>query len=291
MTYAKYIGNQPVALRLDGLRNDGLDLNADGTSDPTEENDSDDSIENAIAGGGNDRLFGDAGDNRLVGSGSDDLLEGGLGSDTLDGRTGTDTITYAGRTENLAIILDNARNDGSDTNGNGGSSTLEEGDEDQSIENAIGGSGNDRVTGNARSNTVRGMDGNDIVDGGPGGDTVDGGNGTDTMFYGFRAAGDPVAILLDGARNDGSDPNGNGVSATDEENDRDIAIENATGGSGNDRLTGNVSLNVLDGRAGDDIIRARDFTALIDQLLCSTGIDSTTSDPSDNRVGCEVALP
>ena len=281
MTYAKYIGSQPVVLRLDGLANDGT----------AGENDRDDSIENAIAGGGNDTVVGDGGDNRLVGSGGDDLLEGGLGSDTLDGRAGTDTITYAGRTENLAILLDNARNDGSDPNGNGGSSVTEEGDEDQSIENAVAGAGNDRVTGSARSNTIRGGDGNDVMDGGPGGDTIDGQNGTDTMFFGFRAAGDPVAVLLDGARNDGSDPNGNGVSAVGEENDRDIAIENATGGSGNDRLTGNTALNVLQGRAGDDILRGRDFTALADQLDCSTGNDSTTSDPSDHRIGCEIALP
>ena len=281
MTYAKYAGSQPVTLRLDGLANDGT----------MGESDHDVGIESAIAGGGNDVLVGNAGDNRLVGSGGNDVLEGGLGSDTLDGRAGIDTMTYAGRTENLAIILDNARNDGADTNGNGGSSTLEEGDEDQSIENAIGGSGNDRVTGNARSNTVRGGDGDDVVDGGPGGDTVDGGNGTDTMFYGFRSAADRVAVILDGARNDGSDPDGNGVSAAGEENDRDVAIENATGGSGNDLLTGNPSLNVLDGRTGNDLLRGRDFTALVDRLLCGLGSDSTTSDPSDDRVGCEVVLP
>jgi len=57
------------------------------------------------------------------------------------------------------------------------------------IENAFGGSGNDRLTGNAVANrleggaghdTLAGMDGDDILVGGTGNDHLDGGNGNDT---------------------------------------------------------------------------------------------------------------
>jgi len=57
------------------------------------------------------------------------------------------------------------------------------------IENAIGGSGNDLLNGNASANRLDGGGGDDVINGssgddqitgGPGNDTVDGGNGTDT---------------------------------------------------------------------------------------------------------------
>ncbi len=58
------------------------------------------------------------------------------------------------------------------------------------IENAKGGAGNDKITGNAVDNTlvgnagndlIRGVEGNDFLDGGSGNDTLDGGTGLDTM--------------------------------------------------------------------------------------------------------------
>lgn len=51
------------------------------------------------------------------------------------------------------------------------------------IENAIGGNGNDVLIGNAADNTLRGGAGNDQLNGGAGSDWLDGGTGYDVAFY------------------------------------------------------------------------------------------------------------
>jgi len=51
------------------------------------------------------------------------------------------------------------------------------------IENAIGGDGNDAITGNFAANFLRGMRGHDQLTGGGGNDTLDGGAGVDTAVY------------------------------------------------------------------------------------------------------------
>jgi hypothetical protein len=56
------------------------------------------------------------------------------------------------------------------------------------IENAIGGSGNDHIEGNATSNKISGGAGNDVLRGAGGSDTIDGDAGLDTaVFSGARA--------------------------------------------------------------------------------------------------------
>lgn len=51
------------------------------------------------------------------------------------------------------------------------------------IENAIGGTGNDLLRGNAGANTLAGGDGDDALEGGAGDDTLHGGPGIDTALY------------------------------------------------------------------------------------------------------------
>lgn len=51
------------------------------------------------------------------------------------------------------------------------------------IENANGGSGDDRITGNGSSNGLCGNGGNDVLCGGAGNDVIDGGSGTDTASF------------------------------------------------------------------------------------------------------------
>ncbi len=69
------------------------------------------------------------------------------------------------------------------------------------IENAIGGSGNDTITGNKLANTlignagddiINGADGDDYLDGGAGRDSLDGGAGNDILVY--DADDDPAAL-------------------------------------------------------------------------------------------------
>ena len=65
----------------------------------------------------------------------------------------------------------------------------------KNIENVIGGSGNDELTGDDRANQLTGGFGNDILDGGAGNDTLNGGAGNDTLDGG---AGDDVLFGGDG---------------------------------------------------------------------------------------------
>ena len=60
---------------------------------------------------------------------------------------------------------------------------LYSGDARSYIDNAIGGSGNDTIVGNAIANVLNGGSGNDTITGGGGNDTIIGGTGTDTAVY------------------------------------------------------------------------------------------------------------
>ena len=252
---------QPVAVRLDGARNDGADSDRNGVSTAAEEDDRDIRIENAIGGAGGDRLTGGAARNLLEGRDGADTLDGADAADVLDGVDGTDTLSYAARRAQVAVRLDGARNDGADPDGNGASSSTEEGDRDIAIENALGGSANDRLLGGAAVNMLDGRGGDDTLDGAGGGDTLDGDVGVDLLSYTTRTSS--VAVRLDGARNDGADPNGNGASSRTEEGDRDVAIENASTGSGSDRLAGGSADNALRGGAGDDTLDGGDGSDLL----------------------------
>jgi serralysin len=57
------------------------------------------------------------------------------------------------------------------------------GDARSYIDNAVGGSGNDVITGNAIANTLNGGNGNDTLTGGAGNDTIIGGSGTDVAVF------------------------------------------------------------------------------------------------------------
>jgi serralysin len=70
------------------------------------------------------------------------------------------------------------------------------GDPRSLIENAIGGAGDDIISGNDANNRLEGRDGNDLLVGGLGNDVLDGGAGTDTgQLTGFRAQ---YAFSMDG---------------------------------------------------------------------------------------------
>ncbi len=56
------------------------------------------------------------------------------------------------------------------------------------IENAVGGSGNDTIIGNSANNVLSGGAGDDTITGGPGNDTIDGGAGTDTAVFSLAEA-------------------------------------------------------------------------------------------------------
>ena len=100
---------------------------------------------------------------------------GGTGADTLDGGDGIDTADYSALATAVTAELwkGNATNDGT--------SSI---DTFIAIENLIGGSNSDILTGNAVNNIINGGSGNDTVNGGAGNDTVIGGLGKDTITGG-----------------------------------------------------------------------------------------------------------
>src|SRR2546423_789135 len=82
--------------------------------------------------------------------------------------------------------------------GSTGNSGDAAGDVYSGVENLIGGSGADRLTGDGNANvlcggagndTLSGSGGNDILVGGAGADRLDGGSGVDTASYATASAG------------------------------------------------------------------------------------------------------
>ncbi len=139
---------------------------------------------------GNDLILGFGGADTLTGGTGADYLDGGAGDDTLiagidnvrdilNGGAGTsDTANYSSSTANLSVTLNGATlatvtGTGTATgNGNGANSAVSHSDQIQNIENFIGGSGADTITGNAAANVLNGGGGNDTVAGGAGNDTI-----------------------------------------------------------------------------------------------------------------------
>ena len=122
---------------------------------------------------------------------------------------------------------------------------LHEGDRRSMIENAIGGSGNDRIAGNAVENRIAGGDGNDVLVGRDAFDDLAGGDGRDRLKGGGgddNLAGDDGEDRLFGGAGDDFVFAGDGD---------DIA----RGGAGNDAMLGELGDDVLIGGAGDDLLR------------------------------------
>ncbi|MGH6932026.1 MAG: M10 family metallopeptidase C-terminal domain-containing protein, partial [Dongiaceae bacterium] len=119
------------------------------------------------------------------------------------------------------------------------------------IENANGGSGNDRITGNTVNNLLNGNGGNDTIDGGAGDDTMAGGAGDDTFTV--DSTGDLV-----------SESSGGGTDTVKSSADFTMGAEvekliligtGSIDGTGNglaNTITGNSGANRIDGGAGAD---------------------------------------
>ncbi len=91
---------------------------------------------------------------------------------------GNDTFDFSGFTQDQRINLNEASF--SDVGGLKGNISIARG---VTIENAIGGSGNDILIGNDANNTLKGGTGDDIIYGGLGADHLWGGEGKDTFVY------------------------------------------------------------------------------------------------------------
>jgi Ca2+-binding RTX toxin-like protein len=186
-------------------------------------------IENLIGGSADDVLTGDGLDNRFTGN---------AGKDTLDGQGGSDTADYREKAQAVVVTL-NGATDAIVTVGGKAEDTL------RNIENLVGGSGADILTGDAAANRLEGGAGDDILRGAGGADRIDGGEGRDTAL--FTEETQPVAVTLAG---DGPAT----VFVAGTAGDILINVENVTGGGGDDMLTGDTLDNVLAGGGGNDTL-------------------------------------
>jgi Ca2+-binding RTX toxin-like protein len=178
----------------------------------------------------------DGHDNVVAGAGAD-VVNGGNGNDFLSGEAGRD-VMFGG--------------DGDD--------------------NMLGGSDADMLYGDAGNDRVFGDDGNDLIDAGAGSDTVYGGAGADLIvasagdgndtYYGDDMAGgtgtdtlDMSAITANITANLGANGGSGSVFSSQSGSDTIWGVENIVTGSGNDTITANHAVNVIDGGAGNDVFR------------------------------------
>jgi Ca2+-binding RTX toxin-like protein len=212
---------------------------------------------NAITGGGFTQTFGLAGDDTLSISASGNLF-GGSGNDRLvvtnlltagtnsnwDGGLGRDTLDLSGNAVSAVINLQARTNDFG--------ATL------RSIENLIGTSAIDTLTGDAGDNVIQGRGAGDTLDGGANGAAGD------TLSYSNSTSGVTVNIATNTAS--GGDAQGDVISG----------FENIIGSSQQDVLTAGAGNNVLSGGAGADTLNG--------------GTDNDTASYVNNTAGVTVLL-
>ncbi len=179
-------------------------------------------------------LDGGLGDDHLTGGSDDDILIGDLGDDALGGGGGLgDTASYAGAPSAVTVSLSVP---GSQDTGGAGSDTL------TGVENLTGSSQGDTLTGDAGDNVLDGASGSDTLRGNTGNDTLTGGQGTaDLATY----AGAASAVDVDLSDTTSQATGGAG-------SDTLSGVEDLTGSSHDDILSGDGGSNTLDGAAGND---------------------------------------
>ncbi len=183
------------------------------------------------------------------------------GHDTFDLSNQTLAATIDLRAGNFSSI--GRKNNGAAANGNIGIAY------NVIIEDAIGGNGSDKITGNDVGNHLWGGKGNDTLDGGNGDDTLDGGAGNDTMTGGL---GDDL-FLVDSAGDKVSETTtnagGGGVDTVESQVSYSLAsfanvdilklvgtgALNGTGNTSDNQIFGNAFANILDGGGGGDTLK------------------------------------
>lgn len=237
-----------------------VDLGTGVTGDGDAEGDVISGFENLTGGDGDDTLTGSdigntihggAGDDTIRGGEGDDELEGGTGSDWIDGEGGNNTVSYSRSEGAVNVNLYTVIVSGGDA----------EGDRIFSIDNAIGGNGNDVLSGHNGANRFWGRDGDDTIDakggddfvhGGKGADTLIGGGGNDTLSYaGSTTWG--VIVYLDTQTATSGDAQGDTISGFENVEGGELG-DYIVGSSGANRLSGFGGADTLIGGAGDDVL-------------------------------------
>jgi len=195
----------------------------------------------------NDAIFGLAGD---------DVIRGSDGSDYIHGGRGWDTVDYSGYAGRLSIQLQATGE--STVYGDGVAS-----DRLVSIEQVIGGSGDDYFVGNAGDNVFFGGDGHDYFVASQGYDRYFGDCGYDMVDYSNVGTGLKIAPTGAGTATASSGHDGFDILVSIENiigtSYKDVIVGDGAdnffrGIGGNDRLSGGAGGDVLNGGCGNDCL-------------------------------------
>lgn len=176
---------------------------------------------------GNDSIAGSEWADVLLAYKGNDSIKPGGGADKVDGGDGKDQIEFGSKA--VQIVLNKAVWTDMTIDSAVGSV--------RNIEDVIGSSEGDTITGDSLANLLKGEGGEDTIAGGLGNDTVDGGIGHDSL--------------------DGGDGN-----------------DTVLGGDGNDVITGGLGKDILTGGANNDTFR---FLTVADAPKGEQITDFTTS--------------
>lgn len=260
---------------------------------------------------GNDQLYGGNQADTILGGDGNDLLDGGTGIDNLQGGLGNDTYimtdvadiivdtggfdtarltgieryVMAGGLENLTIIsLDSAGT----FVGNALANVIDAGQSGPGFDRNVtldGGAGNDRLLGGTRG---------DLLNGGLGADNLTGRGGDDTYVVDNR--GDVVSEVAFA----GEDTVHATVSYTMPNNVEALVLKgagaiNATGSTGDDRITGNAAANAIRGGLGDDTLVGgagadRFVFGAIAESSSETAVDAIVDFASNGGAGDKIDL-
>jgi Ca2+-binding RTX toxin-like protein len=202
-----------------------------------------------VAGGGDDSLNGGAGNDSADGQDGNDTVRGGDGDDTLSGGDGNDTFPAEAAPDGadvlsqpLQLSLDDQPNDGLQGNAT---------DNVQSdVENLVGGSAGDAISGSGSANALDGGNGDDTIAGAGGDDALTGDAGNDTE------SGDDGADSVSGGTGSDVLDGGAGDDVVAGGDDADVV----RGGDGGDQIAGDGGDDTLDGGAGPDVFAGGDGT-------------------------------
>jgi Ca2+-binding RTX toxin-like protein len=319
-TFAGGAGTDTISY---ALRTSGVSIKLDGTNTsgapmagmtPAEADTVGSDFENVDAGKGDDTIVGTSGANVINGDDGNDTITGGDGNDTLNGGNGndtflegsasnggdtitggagTDTVNYGSRMNAVTVTIGTgSADDGEDMEG-----------DDVTVENVVGGAGDDVITGDSGNNVITGGAGADTLKGGGGDDTfvegdttgengaddIDGEAGFDTVTYYGRTAG--VNVSLNDTADDG-DTTGMGEGDNVKGCEKVVGTDSAdtiTGGATNDYIEGRGGGDTLDGGDGDDQIEGE---AGDDSITCGNGNDISIGGAGTNTVAadCEITL-
>jgi Ca2+-binding RTX toxin-like protein len=214
----------------------------------------------------------------VVGSTSNDTILVSSQHTRFDGGSGSDTVDFSSWGGGFTLTLNGS---------NWVTATWNSGLTDQfrNVENIIGSTSADTITGDALNNRLVGGGGDDTLSSGGGNDTLDGGAGNDTMTGGVGndtfTVDSALDVVVERATDAGTDLVNASVTFSAAGTNQD-GIENITlTGTANIDATGNARANALTGNSGDNVL---DGGAGADTMTGGAGNDTYTVDSSSDVV-------